>query len=252
MRLLIAAALLAACGGKKEARHDAAPPAPADAALARPADAAPAAPSAVTVRVEWKDAPAAVRTSPGRDRCGAARPPYATVHTLHGVADVAVWLVSPSPVSDTKEQDTGVATPVIVRDCGVTPAVQVAGVGAPLRVTSLEEGRVEAEIRWGETVVARPALPVVGHAIEMALERPGTYAVATAKAAEPAWIVAVEGRGAVTDATGVATIADVPPGTYEVRAWLRGAAGQPPREAKGKVTVVAGQDAEVTLSIAQP
>ena len=252
-RLIALAALaLLACGKKSAARddaavHDAAPRPPADAAPA-PDDALPA--DAVTIRVEWKDAPASVRTSPGRDACGDPRPPLATVHTLHGVADVAVWLDDLTTVHGT------VVRNVTVRTCRVAPAVQVAAIGDALQVRSLTETRRQVEVAWREeigveepeTIVARIDLPVVGHVAAMPLERGGIVEIA-----DQAYVVVVPHRlAAVTDATGVATIRGVPPGEHTVRAWLRGAAGEPARLAEGTVTVRAGEAAAVTLSLAPP
>jgi hypothetical protein len=250
-RLIALAALaLLACGKKPSPRHDAGPrdatPRPADAAPA-PTDGAPG--DALTIRVEWKDAPSTVRTSPGRDPCGDPLPPFATVHTLHGVADVAVWLDDLTMVHST------VVRNVIVDTCGARPAVQVAAVGDELRVKSLSEKRTEVAVRWveaigteaAETVVARIDLPVVGHAAAMPLEKGGVVEIGEAH------VVVVPHRfAAVTDATGAAVIAGVPPGEHTVRAWLRGAAGEPARLAEGKVTVKAGEAAAVTLSLAPP
>jgi hypothetical protein len=246
------AVVLCACGKKSAARHDAAP---ADAAPRPPADAAPALDDAgardgLTVRVEWKDAPSSVRASPGRDRCGDPLPPFATVHTLHGVADVAVWLDG-TPAPDPEAH----GATVTAEPCRVGPAVQVAQVGDSLRVRSLSEKWTNLAVAWSEavggapeTVVARIDLPVIGHTAAMPLAKEGLVAVAG-----EAYVVVLPHRlAAVTDATGAAILTGVPPGEHTVRAWLRGAAGHPARLAEGKVTVRAGEAATVTLSLAPP
>lgn len=264
MARLIAVALLAliACGNKSKSRHDAGAK---DAAPRPPGDAAPspddaAAGDGLTIRVEWKNAPSSVRSSPGRNPCGNPLPPFATVHTLHGVADVAVWLDDPA-VHGTAGQvlPRGAmhrGATVTVDTCGAAPAVQVAAVGDELRVRSLAEKRTAVEVAWieaigveaPETVVARIDLPVVGHTAAMPLEKGGIVAVGG-----EAYVVVVPHRmAAVTDATGAATLIGVPPGEHTVRAWLRGAAGEPARLAEGKVTVRAGEAATVTLSLAPP
>ena len=262
MARLIAFALVAllACGTKSPSRKDAgaldAAPRSLDAAPA-PSDATPG--DALTIRVEWKDAPSAVRTSPGRDPCGDPLPPFATVHTLHGVADVAVWVDGPSvhgtagQVSPRGAMHRGAT--VIVDTCGAAPAVQVAAVGDELRVKGLSEKRTQVAVRWieaigaevPETVVARIDLPVVGHTVAMPLDKGGVVEVGGA------FVVVVPGRfAAVTDATGAAVIAGLPPGKHTVRAWLRGAAGEKARLAEAEVTVKDGEASSVTLSLASP
>lgn len=142
-----------------------------------------------------------------------------------------------------------------VDTCGAEPAVQVAAVGDELRVKSLSEKRAQVAVQWTEEigtaeperVVARIDLPVVGHTAAMPLEKGGVVAI------EGAYVVVVPHRfAAVTDATGAAVIAGVPPGEHTVRAWLRGAAGEKARLAEGKVTVEDGEAATVTLSLAPP
>ena len=210
----------------------------------------------INVRVEWKDAPVAARRSPGRDPCGAPRPPQAAVHTLHGVRDVVVWLdgiergKAPPPAAT--------AAAVALRACRLEPAVQLAPrADAPLTVTNLDERRAAVELGWAEapggdvTVVARTALPVVGHAIS-APQRPWlTRVTADAAGDDAAWIVVPpHPYAAVTDEAGAAALADGPAGTYTARAWLRPGAGQPARAAQAEVTVTAGAAVDVVLSLA--
>jgi hypothetical protein len=253
-RLIAFAALaLLACGNKSSSRKDAgaldAAPRPLDAAPA-PSDATPG--DALTIRVEWKDAPSTVRTSPGRDPCGDPLQPFATVHTLHGVADVAVWV---DTVQGTEKPKTVHGTVIAIHACKSAPAVQVAAVGDELRVKGMSEKRTQVAVRWvegigaevPETVVARIDLPVVGHTVAMPLEKGGVIEVGGA------YVVVVPGRfAAVTDATGAAVIAGLPAGEHTVRAWLRGAAGEKARLAEGKVTVKDGEASSVTLSLAPP
>jgi hypothetical protein len=252
-RLILLVLALAACGKKADSRKEEVPldaaPRPLDAAPL-PIDGAPG--DALTIRVEWKDAPSTVRTSPGLDPCGDPLPPFATVHTLHGVAGVAVWLDGAVGAADKTAPSVHVVT---VGPCAVQPAVQVAAVGDELRVKSLSEKRTQVDVRWvgeigakvPETVVARIDLPVVGHAAAMPLEKEGVVKVGDAYV-----VVLPQRHAAVTDATGAAVIAGVPPGEHTVRAWLRGAAGEPARLAEGKVTVKAGEGTSVTVPLAPP
>jgi hypothetical protein len=244
---------VAACGGGKGKEHDAA--VARDAAPAR-LDAAVRAPDSdggvggrVRVKVEWVDAPAEVRASAGRDRCGEPRPGYARVHTLHGVADVVVWI----------EGDGGAtsATPatVTIRRCHLEPAVQL-GAGA-VRVQSLVEGRVAVTVTAADAIgedepttpVAAFALPVVGHTMEVPVTA-GVIAVTSGVSDDPAYVVVPPAaHAAVTDDTGAALLDGVSEGEHPVVAWLHGGAGRPARLIRGTVTVERGGTAEVTLSL---
>jgi len=211
----------------------------------------------LTVRVEWKEATAAQRTSPGRDPCGHARPPYATVHTLHGVAEAVVWL----DVAAGKAPPALAPATVTLRDCAIGPAVQVASrADAAVIVRGLDERRAAVTIAWADaltvtaldTIVARAELVVVGDAIELAL-RPWVAAITTDASGDPAYVVVPpHPYVAVTDETGAAVLAEVPPGTYPVHAWLRGGDGEAARVVDGEVTVEPGVDAAVTLSLGAP
>jgi hypothetical protein len=242
---------LAGCGDRRVAREPVRELPAADGAPGDAASPGGATTGTLTVRVEWKDAPAAVRAAPGRTRCGELRPPLARVHTLHGVADVAVWLDAAEPAATT---EVGLA----VGACAITPEVQVAPQGATLRLTSVAERRLDVTVAWGEpgpalpdTVVARVALPVVGHAAALPLERAGAVAIMGGGGPDPAVVLVTPGGlAAVTDETGAATFAGVAPGVHQVSAWLRGAGGHPGRLVTGEFTVVAGAPAELTLSLA--
>jgi hypothetical protein len=203
----------------------------------------------VKVKVEWKDAPAEMRASPGRDDCGEARPGYARVHTLHGVADVVVWIEG--------ESGGGASEPatVTVRGCHLEPAVQI-GEGE-LRVTSLVEGRVAVEVATSDAIGeaeaktpgARFELPVVGHTTAVPLTAPVT-AVTTGVSEDAAYVVSPGvPHAAVTDETGAATLDGVSAGEHPVVAWLHGGAGQAARVVRGTVTVKVGEAVEVVLSL---
>jgi len=110
-------------------------------------------------------------------------------------------------------------------------------------------------------------LPIAGHAVAVALDAGGVYELATsAKDPETSWIVAIGGGSSgssavsvstasaatITDASGQVVLHAVPPGPHAVTAWLPPRAGQPARLARGTVTAVAGQLAELTLQLAAP
>ncbi|WP_428263266.1 hypothetical protein [Haliangium sp.] len=146
------------------------------AAAAAPAPAAAARPGSLTVQISWLDAPARVRRSPGRNRCGAERPPWARVHALGGVADVAVVVrrddepgapaaatpgdAAPAPTTNDAADDPADSAPgtlgaaagtdaselvaapgatsatVAIAGCVPGPRVLVAGTGAGARVVN--------------------------------------------------------------------------------------------------------------------
>jgi hypothetical protein len=203
----------------------------------------------VKVRVEWKDAPAAMRASPGRDGCGEQRPGYARVHTLQGVADVVVWIEGESGAPPDRP-----AT-VTVRRCHLEPAVQI-GVGE-LRVTSLVEGRVSISIDSTDALdgpakqdeVAELVLPVVGHTAAVAIA-PWVTRVHADVAADPAYVVTPPvPHAAVTDDTGAAMFDGVSEGEHGIVAFLHAGADQPARMVRGTVTVKAGEAVDVVLSL---
>ena len=96
-------------------------------------------------------------------------------------------------------------------------------------------------------------LPIAGHAVTSPLDAGGVYELSTSdQEPETAWVAAgIQGATlAVTDAAGQAVIRDQLPGTRAVTAWFPPRAGQPARIARGSVTVVPNQLAELTLVLA--
>lgn len=261
MDLRIAAVLLAACSssGKpvEDAKRPAPPTPPATPADATPGSAAPSAPlpppkattGDVSVRVEWPGVPAEVRASPGTTPCGTARAPQVQPTTTFGIPDAVVFVDGAPAV-------TGEAR-VRLADCALVPKVAI---GSALVVDSAADRpsivllarRAQASDPKAAPEEKGPArklqLPIAGHAASTALDAGAIYALATdAKDPELTWIVAA--TAFVTDSSGVALVKDVPPGEHAVRAWLPPRAGRPARFARGKVTVEAGDLAELTLKL---
>jgi hypothetical protein len=251
----VACAVLAACSsGKPRAVEDAKRPAAAGSDAVQ-ADAAPVAvaPSATTgdvqIRVEWPAVPAAVRASPGTTPCGTPRLAQVAPSTTFGIGDVLV-IVDGAPAAIGEAR-------VRLADCAWSPRVTV---GSSLVIESAADRPakvvVSSRLRAADlTVKAEEAtppvpvlLPIAGHAVSTSLDAGAVYQLQTeGKDAEVAWVVAA--AGAITDASGVVLVKDVPAGVHAVRAWLPPRAGQPARHATGKVTVVAGDLAELTLSL---
>lgn len=212
----------ACSGGKpKVARSSDAKPAmhPADAAPAPARDPGPPGKGDVSIHVEWHEVPLAAR-APGP--CG----PEVSPTTTWGIPDAVVTLAGPAapPAGSGR---------VVVGRC-ITPRVQVAS-----GTLAIESGLPQP---ISLTFDDRPVLlPIAGHEVTAPLE-PGRHTLVAGDA--HAWVID-EPLAAVTDASGVAALRDVPTGTYPVTAWLPGAK----RSAKGEVTVTAGALAEVTLQI---
>jgi hypothetical protein len=253
--LRIAAVLLAACSSSSKAVEDAkhpSPPPPAPAPAPTPnADARPPAPTTgdVSVRVEWPAVSAEVRASPGTTPCGTARAPQARPTTMFGIPEAVVFVDGAPAV-------TGEVRIRLV-DCALVPRVAI---GTALVVDSAADRPAAAVLshraqasdpkaKLEESTPPRTIrLPIAGHAVGAPLEAGAIYALATdAKDPELAWIVAA--TAAVTDASGVALVKDVPSGAHAVRAWLPPRAGRPARVASGTVTVEPGDLAELTLTL---
>jgi hypothetical protein len=223
----VLALALVACSGAKTKVEDAKPIVhPADAAV-RVADAAPAAGKGdASIRVEWHDVPLEAR-KPGP--CG----PQVAPTTTWGIPDVVVTIDAPGTAP--------ARTPRVTLDSCLRPPVQIAsdslivasGALQPAKLTIAKDGGAALPIE----------LPIAGHEVAVPLA-PGRYELASGGA--HAWVVAAPTPwSAVTDATGVAVLRDLPSGTYAVSAWSP-ASG---RSAKGEVTVAAGQLADVTLQL---
>lgn len=244
--------LLAACSsGKPHAVEDAKRAAAgsdaprADAATAVTVPTPKATTGDVQVRVEWQKVPAAVRASPGTTKCATPRLAQVAPSTTWGIGDVIVLVDGAPAVSGDAR--------VRLASCAFVPRVAI---GASLVVDSTADKpatltlsqraqagdlRARSEAAPGRTI----QLPIAGHAVSVALDAGAVYELAAD--GETAWIVAAS--AATTDGNGVALIKEVPVGDHAVRAWLPPRAGQPARHAAGKVTVAAGDLAELTLQL---
>jgi hypothetical protein len=226
--------------------------------------AAPGAPIGILdARVEWKDAPSAVRVSPGRDPCRGPRRGRAKIHTLWGVANAVVIVDGAGPSAA-----AGPAGPVqlALRDCALGPPVAVAAAApATLHLYNGDQRRhvatiapavaiaklADAPVRMGDAS-RRGVLPWAGSELAVAAAEPGAIAVATdATPDDLAWfVVAPPGsRIGVTDDTGAAMFPNLPAGTHGVTAWLPPAAGEPGIVVTGTVTIEADRVVRFTLDV---
>lgn len=200
----------------------------------------------VQIRVEWPAMPLAARVSPGRSACGAPLAAQVAPTTTWGIPDVVVF-VDAAPAARAED------TRVVVDRCSVSPRIAV---GATLAIASAATQPLRASLlrRYAATELGRElsakrvpiALPIGGHEVTTELVAASIYRVAPDGASvDDGWIVSA--TAFVTDATGVALIKDVPPGTHAVRVWLPPRGGQPARSAAGEVRVETGDLAELTL-----
>jgi len=266
---------LGACSGKS-GREEAAPRAPAagdagsagaaapgDAARgdAAPAAGAPArtaaartAPGDLQIRVEWRDVPVAARSSPGRTPCGTPRAPSVAPTTTWGIPDALV-VVDGAPASPTALARPAVR--VTLADCALTPRLAAGSALAitsaadrPARLALRKRGAIDqlaVRLTAGDPVPV--LLPIAGHTVTAALDPGAIYSLETdGPDPELAFIAALP--AAVTDASGHAVVRDLAPGPHAVAAWLPPRAGQPARSGRGTATIVGGELAELTITLA--
>jgi len=248
------AIVLAACGGKTNspAAEDAKrPPLHGDATPDPPRDAAPPATGGkgdLAVRVEWRDVPVAMRTSPARTPCGTPKPPVVAPTTTWGIPDVFVAIDAPY----TGEER---AARMAVGECTVSPRVAVGDylalastAPAPVKAVLTKRGELRAgTVELHDGAATTISLPITGHEARFVLDANSLYELAAN--GDSAWILSA--AAAITDASGVATFRDTPSGSRAVYAFL------PPRGTKAmgngaSAGVTAGALAEVTIQLAPP
>jgi len=148
-----------------------------------------------------------------------------------------------------------VASPVriAVGACSIAPRIAIgtsvviaSAADHPLRVSLSPRFDVADSKRKLPTASVPIALPIAGHEVTTTLG-PSIYRITADGKVDDAWLVGAPAT--ITDASGVALVKDLAPGTYTVRAWLPPRGGQPAREAKAEVTVAVGDLAELTLKL---
>ncbi len=212
--------------------------------------------------------PLAARVSPGSSACKTPLVAQVSPTTTWGIPDVVVFVDGAPPARTTANAASGTSgngpssnasnaheTRVVIDRCAVMPRIAI---GSRIAIASAADRPLEATLakRFAisepkRAIKATPigiALPIAGHEVTTELEADAIYRVApNGKDIDDGWIVGA--TAFITDATGVASIKDVPPGKHAVRVWLPPRGGQPAREAKGEVTVEAGDLAELTLAL---
>lgn len=221
-----------------------------------PPPVAPLANGDVQIRVEWPDVPVAARASAGRTPCNTPRSPSVAPTATWGIPDALVIIESGR--IDTAESR------IVLSDCALSPRLTAGGTlvvesaaDRPAAVSLSKRADISRRGELSPLSAAAPPrvlrLPIAGHAVTLPLDPGGVYELSTSdKDPETAWLAAgIQGTTlSVTDASGQAVIRDMLPGTRAVTAWLPPRAGQPARLARGSITVVPNQLAELTLVLA--
>ena len=137
--------------------------------------------------------------------------------------------------------------PVVSNErCRFTPRVQLARPNATIRTTSKDPilHTTQAQLENGRTIF-NVALPVPGLNINKPIGAAGP--VRFSCNTHPwmrGWMIVTDDAGAVSGADGRFTIANVPPGTYELRVWHEALKGAPQ-----KITVVSGKPTEINFQL---
>lgn len=252
MTVKLALVAIAACSGKTNAPKTVLEDARAHGEVAAGDAAAPADPSGkgdVVVRVRWEDVPADARGAPGRTACGTARPAQVAPTVLWGIPEVFVQIDAPG-------SGAGKARRITLADCTFEPRVAIAAGNVTIASAMLEPAQVAiqqvGELPLGgagkEADAREIYLPIAGHQVDVALDSGSIYRVAAGD--ETSWVIASDSPYlGITEGSGNVMLRDVPAGPRAVTAWLPPRSGQPARVAHGKVTVTAGEVAEVTLDL---
>jgi hypothetical protein len=212
------------------------------------------------VTATWNHLPPAAVTSPGPNACGIpARPPLGFVVIGKGESAHALLyaVIGLERVGEGRPLGRAEAVEVVISQCQLSPPVMVAArVGAPLRVTNLDERRHEIlveELGNGAEVprvLAHLPMSVVGQRFELPLTRPGLYRVSSSSGRDSPVYVAVSTHpyAAVPNGRGVTLLEQVPAGRYQVWAW------HPPLDHAGtaivaRASAVVESEKTTTLSV---
>ena len=184
---------------------------------------------------------APVRVTIDQKICGPELPDQAVVidpqgHLAYAVVTLAGVKAKP-----------GSAESVVTNEkCAFGPRVQIARPNANVRTTSKDPilHTTNASTENGRTLF-NVALPLPGINITKPIGPAGIVRLTcNTHPWMRGWMVVTDEVAAVTAADGRFTLADVPPGTYELRVWHEALKGAPQ-----KITVVAGKPTEVALQL---
>jgi len=139
-------------------------------------------------------------------------------------------------------------------DCAIAPRMAV---GAALAITSAADRPAKLVLRkrgtFDHLVVGEPLpvmLPIAGHTVTASLDAGSLYSVATDTSEPEISFIAAVPDGYVTEANGQVIAQDLAAGSHAVTAWLPPRAGGSARIGRGTATVVVGELAELTVTLA--
>ena len=194
---------------------------------------------------------APVRVTFDQKICGAELPDNAVVVDGQGHLANAVVILTGSrpfdslPLAQGKRQ-TAAETTVLNEKCHFAPRVQIAKPNSTVRTTSKDPilHTTNAQRESGKTIF-NVALPIAGLIISKPIGGAGTVRLScNTHPWMRGWLVVTDDAAAITGADGRFSLANIPPGTYQLRVWH-----ELLKSAPQKVTVVAGKPTELSLQM---
>lgn len=183
---------------------------------------------------------APVRVTIDQKVCGSALPDEAIVVDAQGrLANAVISLIG------VRRSAPAEAT-VVNERCSFAPRVQVMRPDAIVKTTSKDAvlHTTQAQSENGRTIF-NVALPVPGITISKPIGPAGTVRLGcNTHPWMRGWVIVTEFASAISGADGRFTIANVPPGTYELRVWHEVLKGAP-----RKITVTAGKQTEINFEL---
>ena len=171
--------------------------------------------------------------------CGTEVPdPSIAVNAAGQLANVVVTLVGVKAKAPLRE------VTVLNEKCAFVPRVQVVAPNGTVKTSSKDPVLHTTVLQHPDgRQLFNVALPVPGIEISKPLPAAGILRVGCSTHQwMRGWIVATDEQSAITGADGRFTLADVPPGTYQLRMWHEALKG-----GVQSVTVTAGKTAEIRL-----
>jgi hypothetical protein len=171
--------------------------------------------------------------------CGAELPnPSIAVNAAGQLADVVVTLVGLKARAPARE------VTVLNERCTFVPRVQVVASSGTVKTSSKDPVLHTTVVQQMDgRQIFNVALPMPGIEIRKSLPGAGIMRVGCSTHQwMRGWIIATDDHSAVTAADGTFTLADVPPGTYQLRLWHEAL-----EATTQTVTVTAGKTVQVTF-----